>query len=130
MGSAVEIGSLDMLSQTIDRTKCFGAVKGKVASGEATYFQISTDETRGLIKGYAGECQFIDLPFDIAGGVAIVEVPNMQKLMRTICTNGFEQHVAMVRANCAHVISEAVTRYLGWKLYWHGRPELEEPYEF
>ena len=130
MGNALEIGSLDVLSQTIDRTKCFGAVKGKAASGDATYFQISTDETMGLIKGYVGECQFVDLPFDMAGGVAVVEVPEMRKLMRTICHNGFEQHVAMVRSNCAHAVNEAVTRYLGWKLYWHGRPESEDLYEF
>ena len=130
MGNALEIGSLDVLSRTIDRGKCFGAVKGRVAPGEATFFRISTDETRGFIKGYVGECEFIDLPFDMAGGIAVVEVPNMQKLLRMLCLNGFEHHVAMVRSKSAHVINEAVTRYLGWKLYWHERPESEDVYEF
>ena len=130
MGNPLEIGSLDVLSRTIDRAKCFGAVKGKVAPGEATFFRISTDETRGFIKGYVGECQFIDLPFDMAGGIAVVEMSDMQRLMKTLCLNGFEHHVAMVRSNCAYVINEAATRYLGWKLYWHGRPESEAPYEF
>jgi len=130
MGSEPEIGSLDLLSRKVDRAKCFGAVKGKVATGEATYFRISTDETRGFIKGYVGECQFIDLPFDMDGGIAVVEVPNMQKLMRTLCRGGFEHHVAMVRSNCAYAINEAAVRYLGWKLYWHERPESEDLYEF
>jgi len=130
MGNELEIGSLDLLSRTIDRERCFGAVKGKVAPGEATYFRISTDETRGFIKGYVGECQFIDLPFDMEGGIAVVELPNMQKLLRALCRGGFEHHVAMVRSNCAHVINEAAVRYLGWRLYWHERPEPEDVYEF
>ena len=131
MGNPLEVGSLDVLSRTIDRAKCFGAVKGKVFPGEATYFRISTDETRGFIKGYVGECEFIDLPFDMDGGIAVVEVPDMQKLLKTLCLNGFEHHVAMVRSKSAHVIHEAVTRYLGWKLYWHERPaETGDVFEF
>ena len=130
IGNSLEIGSLDVLSRTIDRSRCFGAVKGRVATGEATYFRISTDEAGGFIKCYVGECEFIDLPLDMAGGIAVVEVPDLQKLMKTLCRNGFEHHVAMARSNCADVINEAVVRYLGWKLYWHGRPESEDVYEF
>lgn len=130
MGNDVEIGSLDVLSRTIDRSKCFGAVKGRVAPGDATYFRISTDETRGFIKGYVGEARFIDRQFDMAGGIAIVEIPGLQKLMRTMCRNGFEHHVAMARSRCAPAIHEAVTRYLGWRLYWHGRPDSEDVFEF
>jgi L-fucose isomerase-like protein len=130
MGNPVEIGSLDVLSRTIDKSKCFGAIKGRVAPGDATYFRISTDETRGFIKGYVGEARFIDRPFDMAGGIAVVEIPNMRKLMRTICRNGFEHHVAMVRSKSARVVNEAVTRYLDWKIYWHERPESEDVFEF
>ena len=46
----------------------------------------------------------------------------MQKLLRYICENGFEHHVAanLSTVACA-AVHEATTRYLGWDMYWHGR---------
>ena len=35
------------------------------------------------------------------------------------CKNGFEHHVALVRADVAGVIEEALDSYLGWDLYVH-----------
>ncbi|MDR1579074.1 MAG: hypothetical protein LBS35_01855 [Synergistaceae bacterium] len=130
MSNALEVGYLDVLSRTIKKEKCFGAVKGKVAPGDATYFRISTDDSRGFIKGYLGEARFVDRPFDMAGGIAVVEIPNMRRLMKTICRNGFEHHVAMARSKAAAAVHEAVTRYLGWKIYWHERPDSEDVFEF
>lgn len=130
MGRVPDVGYLDVLSRTIKRGNCFGAVKGKVIPGDATYFRISTDDARGFIKGYVGEARFVDRPFDMAGGIAVVEIPNMQKLMKTVCRNGFEHHVAMARSRSAAVLHEAAARYLGWKIYWHERPESEDVFEF
>ncbi|MDR1510724.1 MAG: hypothetical protein LBS53_13950 [Synergistaceae bacterium] len=130
MKNDLDVGYLDVLSRTIKKDNCFGAVKGKVAPGDATFFRISTDDTKGFVKGYLGEARFIDRPFDMAGGIAVVEIPNMQKLMKTICRNGFEHHVAMARSKVAAVVNEAVTRYLGWKIYWHEKPESEDVFEF
>jgi L-fucose isomerase-like protein len=49
----------------------------------------------------------------------------MQKLLRYICENGFEHHVAAnlsaKSSICASAVHEAATRYLGWDMYWHGR---------
>ena len=50
-GTEPEIGTLDILGNTIGREFCFGAVKGKVQPGEMTFFRISTDDTAGRIKG-------------------------------------------------------------------------------
>jgi L-fucose isomerase-like protein len=130
METDIEVGYLDVLSRTIDKSKCFGAVKGRVAPGGMTFFRISTDETRGFVKAYVGEGQFIDKPFDMAGGIAICKIPNLQKLMRTICRNGFEHHVAMTRSLVADILFEAAARYLGWKLYWHEIPDIHNVFEF
>ena len=51
----IEISNLDVLGTTLGQDNCFGAVKGKVKAGPATYFRISTDDTLGTIKSYLGE---------------------------------------------------------------------------
>ncbi len=119
MGNELEISELDILGNTIGRESCFGAIKGKVAPGPFTFVRFSTDDTNGRIIGYLGEGDFLKKDFQMDGGIAITRVPKLQKLMKTICANGFEHHVAMVRGSHARMIHEAVTKYLGWKLYWH-----------
>ncbi len=119
MGNEVEISKLDVLGTVIDREKCFGAIKGKVAPGSMTYFRVSTDDTNGNIKSYLGQGQFTDDAFGMDGGIAVCQVSNLRALLGHICENGYEHHVAMTRCHCADVIYEAVTKYLGWKLYYH-----------
>ena len=115
----IEISSLDVLGASLGEDKCFGAVKGKVAAGPFTYFRISTDDLNGSIKAYLGEGNFTDDPYNMDGGVAICDVNNLQGLMKYLCKNGFEHHVAMGRDHVAGVIEEAVTNYLGWEVYHH-----------
>ncbi len=124
-GTEPEIGTLDILGNTIGREHCFGAVKGKVQPGEMTFFRISTDDTEGRIKGYVGHGRFTADPYGMDGGIAVCEVPRLRKLMATLCANGFEHHVAMARGSWAPVLREATEKYLGWALYDHtgGDPE-------
>ncbi len=119
MGNEIEISRLDVLGTVIDREKCFGAIKGKVAPGSMTYFRISTDDTRGKIKSYLGEGQFTNDSFGMDGGIAVCRVKDLRKLLGYICKNGFEHHVAMTRSHCAQILHEAVSKYLGWDLYYH-----------
>jgi L-fucose isomerase-like protein len=49
-------------------------------------------------------------------------VPVLRKLLATVCQNGFEHHVAMVRSHVADIVYEAVSKYLGWKVYYHNSP--------
>jgi L-fucose isomerase-like protein len=119
MGNEVEISKLDVLGTVIERQRCFGAVKGKVAPGPMTYFRISTDDTKGRIKSYLGEGQFTNDPYGMDGGIAVCQVKNLRALLGYICQNGFEHHVAMARTHCAAVLQEAVCKYLGWDLYYH-----------
>jgi len=117
--SKIEIASLDVLGASLGEENCFGAVKGKVAAGDFTYFRISTDDVKGKIKAYLGEGQFTDDPYPMDGGVAICDVNNLQGLMKYICKNGFEHHVAMARDYVAGIILEATENYLGWDIYEH-----------
>ncbi len=119
VNAPIEIESLDVLGASLGKENCFGAVKGKVAAGPFTYFRISTDDTKGKIKAYLGEGDFTNDPYNMDGGIAICEVDNLQGLMKYLCKNGFEHHVAMGRDHVAGIIEEAITDYLDWDLYRH-----------
>ena len=120
IGDTPEIGELDVLGESIGRSKCFGAVKGKVRPGPMTYFRLSSDDRAGMLKCYLGEGEFTDDPFPMDGGIAVTKVSRLRDLMRFVTQNGFEHHVAMVRGHHADVVEEAVTRYLGYPGYRHG----------
>ncbi|MBL7968303.1 MAG: hypothetical protein JNK09_14970 [Prolixibacteraceae bacterium] len=115
----IEIGSLDVLGTVLGSEDTFGAVKGKVAAGDMTYFRISTDDQKGIIKSYLGEGTMTDDPYGMDGGIAVCEIPNLQGLMKFMCKNGFEHHVAMVRGNVAEILEEAIGNYMGWDIYKH-----------
>jgi L-fucose isomerase-like protein len=115
----IEIGSLDILGTVLGQEDTFGAVKGKVAPGDMTYFRISTDDPKGIIKSYLGEGVITDDPYGMDGGIAICKIPRLQDLMKFMCKNGFEHHVGMVRGHVGDILEEAIGNYLGWDLYIH-----------
>lgn len=118
-GTEVEIGNLDVLGTVLGQENCFGAVKGKVKAGPMTFFRLSTDDAHGRIKAYVGEGDFTDDAYGMDGGIAVTRVQNLQPLLKYLCKNGFEHHVAMVRGNVRDAVEEAVTSYLGWELHSH-----------
>jgi L-fucose isomerase-like protein len=119
VGKTPEISNLDVIGASVGEEISFGAIKAQVVSGPMTYFRMSTDDTLGIIKSYVGEGEFTDDPNNIQGGSAVCRVDNLQPLMKYICKNGFEHHVAMSRGHYADVLEEAITSYLGWELYRH-----------
>ncbi|MDR0712577.1 MAG: fucose isomerase [Prevotellaceae bacterium] len=114
-----EISTLDVLGTILGHEDTFGAVKGKVAPGPFSFFRISTDDTEGCIKAYVGEGRLTADPYGMDGGIAVTQVDNLQQLLKFICKNGFEHHVAMGRGNFADIIEEATVSYLKWKVYRH-----------
>lgn len=115
----IELGTLGVLGRTLGKVHTFGAVYGKVKQGDFTFFRISTDDTKGCIKSYLGEGHITDDPYGMDGCIAVTKVDNLQKLMKYICKNGFEHHVAMCRGNVKDILQEAVESYLGWNIYVH-----------
>ena len=119
MQNEVEISNLDILGTVLGQEDTFGAIKGKVAPGPFTFFRMSTDDLRGCIKSYLGEGEFTADPYGMDGGIAVTRVSNLQKLLKYICKNGFEHHVAMSRGHVAGAIEEAIGNYMGWELLLH-----------
>lgn len=119
MKNEIEISTLDIVGTVLGHEDTFGAIKGKVAPGPFSFFRISTNDVMGTIQSYVGEGEFTADPYGMDGGIAVSRVENLQKLLKFICKNGFEHHVAMTRGFVANAIEEAVDNYMGWDLYRH-----------
>jgi L-fucose isomerase-like protein len=115
----IEISTAPILGTTLGEENTFGAMKGRTPAGPVSFARITTDDRIGEIRAYTGEGRFTDDPLDTFGCRAVVEVPRLQRLLRYVCLNGFEHHVAMSASNCAGVLAEAFENYLGWETYLH-----------
>src|SRR5580692_8793433 len=109
----------EIIAGTVGKENTFGTCVGRVKSGAMSYARFSTTDSAGKISGYTGDGQFTNDPLETFGGAGVVEIPRLQDLLRYICVNGFEHHVAANFAPVSNVIYEAATRYLGWDMYWH-----------
>ncbi len=108
-----------IIAGTVGMENTFGTCVGLVKAGAMSYARFSTDDRAGRVRGYVGSGKFTDDPLETFGGAGVVEIPKMQKLLRYICENGFEHHVAANFSSVAGAVHEAATRYLGWNTYWH-----------
>lgn len=115
----VKMDFQEIIAGTVGKENTFGTCVGQVKSGAMSFARFSTDDTEGKIRGYSGGGRFTDDPLQTFGGAGVVEIPELQKLLRYICENGFEHHVAANFSSVAPVVHEATTRYLGWDMYAH-----------
>jgi L-fucose isomerase-like protein len=115
----VKIATAPILGTTLGEQNTFGALAGRTPSGPLTFARISTDDRTGRIRAYTGEGRFTDDPLATFGTRAVAELPELQRLMRFICKNGFEHHVAMNASHCAGILAEAFETYMNWDVYRH-----------
>jgi L-fucose isomerase-like protein len=110
----------EIIAGTVGKENTFGTCVGRVKAGAMSFARFSTDDRAGAVRGYVGDGAFTNDSLNTFGGAGVVEIPRMQKLLRYICENGFEHHVAANFSTVAGATHEAATRYLGWATYWHG----------
>lgn len=103
----------------LGRDNTYGTVVGRVRAAPFTYCRVSTDDYKGGITAYVGQGEMTDDPLNTFGGYGVVHIPKFQKLLRYICENGFEHHVAINLAQTASAVEEALGKYLGWQVYNH-----------
>ena len=113
-----------IIAGTVGIENTFGTCVGRVKSGPMSYARYSTDDRRGVVRGYTGQGRFTDDPLETFGGAGVVEIPKLQKLLKYICREAFEHHVAANFSEVAPAIHEAAVRYLGFESHYH--PELED----
>jgi len=114
-----EMSFQEIIAGTVGKENTYGTVVGRVKAGPFTYCRVSTDDERGVIRAYLGEGELTGDPLETFGGFGVVRIPNFQGLLRHICANGYEHHVAVNRAQVAEALDEALTKYMGWDAYHH-----------
>jgi L-fucose isomerase-like protein len=119
-GSTMRMDYQEIIAGTVGRDNTWGTCVGRVKTGPMTFARFSTDDRRGTIRGYVGEGEFTDDPLETFGGAGVVRIPGLQPLLRFICENGFEHHVAANLSSVADIVFEATTKYMGWDMYRHG----------
>jgi L-fucose isomerase-like protein len=109
----------EIIAGTVGKENTFGTCVGRVKPGAMSFARYSTDDRRGVIRGYTGPGRFTDDPLETFGGAGVAEIPELQKLLKYICREGFEHHVAANFGDVSRAVHEAAVRYLGWESHYH-----------
>ncbi len=110
----------EIIAGTVGKLNTFGTCVGRVKESPMSFARFSTSDVTGKVRGYVGVGRFTGDPLETFGGAGVVEIQKMQDLLRYICEQGFEHHVAAnLDESGAAAVYEASTRYLGWDVYWH-----------
>lgn len=117
--SDVRMDFQEIIAGDVGKENTYGTCVGRVKSGPFTFARFSTDDLNGRLIGYIGEGSFIDDPLETFGGYGVAHIPNLQGLLKHICRNGFEHHVAVNLSQCSRILHEAFTTYLGFETYYH-----------
>ncbi|MGA9672775.1 MAG: L-fucose/L-arabinose isomerase family protein [Terracidiphilus sp.] len=120
----VKMDYQEIIAGTVGKENTFGTCVGRVKAGAMSFARYSTDDRRGVIRGYTGAGKFTDDPLETFGGAGVAEIPQLQKLLKYICREGFEHHVAANFSDVSKAVHEATVRYLGWESHYH--PALED----
>jgi L-fucose isomerase-like protein len=115
----VQMQYQEIISTTVGKENTYGACVGRMKPGAITYTRITTDDTYGEIRAYVGEGEITNDPMNTFGGYGVCKINNLQDLMKYICYNGFEHHVALNRSQVSEAIFEAFDNYLDWDVYLH-----------
>ena len=109
----------EIIAGSVGKENTYGTVVGKIKPTPLTYCRVSTDDNYGMIRAYVGEGRVTEDKVETFGGYGVVEVPELQTLLRYICENGFEHHVAVNPTLVADAVFEAMDKYLEWDVYYH-----------
>jgi L-fucose isomerase-like protein len=108
-----------IIAGTVGKENTYGTCVGRVKAAPMSFARFSTHDREGSIRGYVGEGEFTSDPLDTFGGAGVVRIPRMQELLRYICEQGFEHHVAANLATVGGAVHEAAAQYLGWDVHRH-----------
>ena len=109
----------EIIAGSVGKENTYGTIVGRMKTGAFTYCRVSTDDTFGEIQAYVGQGQLTNDVLNTFGGFGVVKIDRMQDLLKFICNNGFEHHVAFNLSEIASSVEEAMSNYLGWSVYNH-----------
>ena len=109
----------DILSGALGKDHSWGIVAGVFQPGHYSYCRISSDDFSGKLTAYLGQGSITaDRPLTF-GGYGVMEIADLQGLLRYICENGLEHHVSLAPGKVAPLLEEVFVKYRGWQVYHH-----------
>ncbi|MBN1849578.1 MAG: L-fucose/L-arabinose isomerase family protein [Deltaproteobacteria bacterium] len=114
-----EIKYSEIFADSVGAENAYGTIAGRIKEGPFTFCRVSTDDLNGTMRAYIGEGRFTSDPMKTFGCYGVAEIPGLQDLMKIICNNGFEHHVAATLSRVGSSVYEALDKYLGWDVYSH-----------
>jgi L-fucose isomerase-like protein len=109
----------EIIAGSVGKENTFGTVVGQLKSGPLTYCRVSTDDLNGKLRAYVGQGEITNDRPKSFGGYGVVRIPQLQKLLKYVCNNGYEHHVAVNRSHYGRAVAEALANYKGWDVYNH-----------
>jgi len=109
----------EIIAGTVGKENTYGTVVGRMKPGAFTFARVSTDDAKGNVRTYFGEGQMQPQVVKTFGGYGVARIEKLQKLLRFICENGFEHHVAMNPSLVSASLEDAFRNYFGWATYHH-----------
>ena len=97
----------------------YGAIQGRIKAAPVTLLRVETDDLLGDMKAIIAEGEYTNDPLDTYGGYGVVEVTDLQLLLKRVCYGGFAHHVAASLSEVGDIVFEALTKYLGWEVEHH-----------
>lgn len=110
----------EIIAGTVGKENTYGTIVGRMRGGPFTFCRVTTDDLNGRVCAYVGEGALTDDLLQTFGGFGVARIERLQELLRFICENGFEHHVAFNLSQVAEAVGEAMETYLGWSVYHHG----------
>ena len=108
-----------IIAGSVGEKNAYGTIVGRLKAQPFTFLRCTTDDAKGTIKAFVGEGEFTDDKLETFGGYGVFRVPELQRLLRHICEEGYEHHVAVNPVRAAGAVAEALGTYLGWPVYRH-----------
>ncbi len=99
----------------------FGAIQGRIKTKPCTLLRIETDDLFGEIKAIMASGTYTQDPLNTFGGYGVVEIPNLQELLKSLCLGGFAHHVAASLNTVGDIVYEALSKYLGYSIQFHNK---------
>jgi len=115
----IKIANAPILGTITGVENTYGALEGRTPAGPLTFGRVTTADADGCIRAYVGEGELTNDELKTFGTRAVAHVPQLQKLLRHVCANGFEHHVVMTLSKSAGALKEAFGNYLGWETHEH-----------
>jgi L-fucose isomerase-like protein len=115
----IKIANAPILGSTLGVENTYGALEGRTPAGPLTFGRITTADADGCLRTYVGEGELTSDELTTFGTRAVAHVPELQRLLRYVCTAGFEHHVVMTQSHSAAALVEAFGNYLGWETHLH-----------